>query len=256
MGNLLIFNKAEVPLQIRFIACLSYGRVGIIVTSIGDDGYLKFDFVGGVDRRVVLGKRVISAKSGPSVIGIKRFIFRRRKSETRSRSEGTDGGYRGVHQMGSGKLCFSGRYRYIRSLCHVFGNGYIKAKALDGPNRCAVLLRLLMMRFRWTHGFAFTCRKSRVPGSRRGRIPSSSGISLVIEGTTAADMPSQKGADKVLLARKRSGHPVYDNAQFYDRQMNARLSEIADRNGMKWQTKTAVAAEGRPAYRKADTGVK
>jgi putative aminopeptidase FrvX len=78
----------------------------------------------------------------------------------------------------------------------------------------------------------------------------------VIEGTTAADMPSQKGADKVLLARKRSGHPVYDNAQFYDRQMNARLSEIADRNGMKWQTKTAVAAEGRPAYRKADTGVK
>ena len=37
-----------------------------------DDGFLKFDFVGGVDRRVAIGKPVrLGAESIPGIIGLK-----------------------------------------------------------------------------------------------------------------------------------------------------------------------------------------
>ena len=39
-------------------------EVGLIVTRATEDGFLKFDFVGGVDRRVVLGKPVELGPTG------------------------------------------------------------------------------------------------------------------------------------------------------------------------------------------------
>ena len=52
--------------------CAHMDEVGVIVTRATDEGFLKFDFVGGVDRRVALGKPVeLGPGRVPGVIGMK-----------------------------------------------------------------------------------------------------------------------------------------------------------------------------------------
>ncbi len=55
LGNLYIFKKGALTPPKPLMVCAHMDEVGLIVTNIDEDGYLRFDFVGGVDRRVILG---------------------------------------------------------------------------------------------------------------------------------------------------------------------------------------------------------
>ena len=72
MGNLIVFKKGKERRAKKLMVCAHMDEVGLIVTDITDDGYLKFDFVGGVDTRVVIGKRVLVGKKEiPGIIGFR-----------------------------------------------------------------------------------------------------------------------------------------------------------------------------------------
>ena len=46
----------------KLLFCAHMDEVGLMVHTIADDGYLKFAAVGGIDRRVLIGKRVLVPK--------------------------------------------------------------------------------------------------------------------------------------------------------------------------------------------------
>ena len=72
MGNLYAFKKGLTSLERPVMLAAHMDEVGIIVTGYREDGSLRFQFVGGMDRRVVLGKRVfIGPEHIPGVIGLK-----------------------------------------------------------------------------------------------------------------------------------------------------------------------------------------
>ena len=72
MGNLLVFVKGRRAPSKKVMLAAHMDEVGIIITGITEEGYLKFDFAGGVDRRVVIGKRVsVGDKAIPGVIALK-----------------------------------------------------------------------------------------------------------------------------------------------------------------------------------------
>ena len=72
IGNLIVFKKGAVSAPNALMIAAHTDEVGVMVTHITDQGYLKFDFVGGVDRRVVIGKPVtVGEKKVPGVIGLK-----------------------------------------------------------------------------------------------------------------------------------------------------------------------------------------
>ena len=72
IGNLIVFKKGAKSNGNRLMLCAHMDEVGVIVTRITDEGFLKFDFVGGVDRKVAIGKPVvIGEKKVPGVIGLK-----------------------------------------------------------------------------------------------------------------------------------------------------------------------------------------
>ena len=72
LGNLIVFKKGKKPTGNKLLLAAHMDEVGIIVTRITDEGFLKFDFVGGVDRRVAIGKPVlIGDKQVPGLIGLK-----------------------------------------------------------------------------------------------------------------------------------------------------------------------------------------
>ena len=72
IGNILVFKKgARTPAQ-KLMLCAHMDEVGLIVTHITDDGYLRFAAAGGIDRRVLLGKKVyVGAARVPGFIGTK-----------------------------------------------------------------------------------------------------------------------------------------------------------------------------------------
>ena len=74
MGNLIVNKKGKKSCGRKILICAHMDEVGIIITDIDDDGYLRFDFLGGVDRRVVIGKQVYIGKDRVrGVIGIKAY---------------------------------------------------------------------------------------------------------------------------------------------------------------------------------------
>ena len=58
LGNLIVFKKGAKTTGNKLMLCAHMDEVGLIVRRITDDGYLKFACVGGIDRRVLIGKRV------------------------------------------------------------------------------------------------------------------------------------------------------------------------------------------------------
>ena len=72
LGNLIVFKKGKKATGNKLMLCAHMDEVGIIIQSIDDNGYLRFKFLGGVDRRVVLGKPVwLGPNRIPGVIGLK-----------------------------------------------------------------------------------------------------------------------------------------------------------------------------------------
>lgn len=72
LGNLIVFKKGKKSTGNRLLLAAHMDEVGLIITRATEDGFLKFDFVGGVDRRVALGKPVVlGPKKIPGVIGMK-----------------------------------------------------------------------------------------------------------------------------------------------------------------------------------------
>lgn len=72
LGNIIVFKKGKNRAKAKLMLSAHMDEVGFMVTDITSDGYLKFDEVGGLDRRVVLGKTVTVGKNKVNgVIGVK-----------------------------------------------------------------------------------------------------------------------------------------------------------------------------------------
>lgn len=62
MGNLIAFKAGRKRTGSKLLLDAHMDEVGIMVSGYTADGCLRFSFVGGVDRRVVIGKRVYIGK--------------------------------------------------------------------------------------------------------------------------------------------------------------------------------------------------
>ena len=63
MGNLIVKKRGTERGTFSLLIAAHMDEVGLIVRQVTDEGYLKFDTVGGIDRRILLGKRVLVGKS-------------------------------------------------------------------------------------------------------------------------------------------------------------------------------------------------
>ena len=54
LGSIIAFKKGKARARTDLMLSAHMDEVGVIVTRITEEGFLKFDFVGGVDRRVAI----------------------------------------------------------------------------------------------------------------------------------------------------------------------------------------------------------
>ena len=244
LGNLYIFKKGAVTPPRPVMVCAHMDEVGLIVTGINDEGYLRFDFVGGVDRRVVLGKRVfVGPNAIPGVIGLKAIHLtdaEERSAVPKLESLLVDIGAESAEE--AGKLVRPGDRGVFDNTIYEFGDGVLKAKALDDRVGCAAMLELLEEDLPVDTWFVFTVQEEvgcRGAGVSASRIQP--GFALVLEGTTAADMGGTEKGQEVCFLGRGPVIPFMDKGTIYDHRTFERFTRAAERAGIPWQTKSRVS---------------
>ena len=242
MGNLLVFRKGERSDR-KLMICGHMDEVGVIITGITADGYLKFDFVGGVDRRVVMGKRVwVGDRRVPGIIGVKAFHLC--KGEAERVVPAVDSLYIDIgaeSKEQAAALVSLGDMGTFDEDVFVFGD-LLKAKAIDDRLGCAVMLKLMEKKPACDTWFVFTVQEevgTRGAGVTAFRVRPDA--ALIVESTTAADLPGI--ADHKTICKVGNGAviPFMDRRTIYTKAFVQRMTELADANGIRWQTKQMIA---------------
>ena len=243
-GSLLVFKRGKKALRHTVMLNAHMDEVGLIVQRIEDNGCLRFQCIGGVDRRVLIGKKVfVGERQLPGVVGMKPIHLVSEDEEERipKRKElYIDIGARSKKEAEA--LTAPGDYVCFEPSCTELQNGFVRMKAIDDRVGCAILLELLKQDLPCDVWFAFTVQEE-IGG--RGAFASAfhlkPDIAIIVEGTTAADNPLSKGADRVCEAGKGPVLPFMDRATIYDRGLFRLAREVAEERGIPWQTKTRIA---------------
>lgn len=244
MGNLIVFKRGTKPTGNRLMLCAHMDEVGLIVHSITPEGYLKFHCVGGIDRRVLLGKQVrVGEGQVPGVIGLKAIHLttaEERKKVPRLEDYYLDISARG--QQEAQELVSPGDCAVFESDVLEFGQGMLKAKAIDDRVGCAVLVKLLEEPLPMDCTFVFTVQEE--VGTRGGfgaAFSITPEIALVLEGTTAADNPALEPHTQVCWPGKGPVLSWMDGSAIYDRGLFELLRQLAQDSGLPWQVKHYLA---------------
>lgn len=244
LGNIIAFKKGKTAPAKKTALFAHMDEVGFIITSINDDGSMSFSAVGGIDPAVAAGRRVyVSKKRLPGVIGI-----------------------RAVHNLSDGEkdkaLDFKSLYidigaadkKEAESLVSlgdsaafepgltVFGDGYMRAKAIDDRFGCAVLIKLLEGELPYDCYFAFTVQEEiGARGAKAAAFSIEPDMALIIEATTAADIPGVTEAELCCSAGGGPVVPFMDKMTVYDKEFYRISKETAGEHNIPWQTKTVIA---------------
>ena len=260
LGNVLVYKKGARSPEKKLALCAHMDEVGVIITSITDDGYLKFAFVGSVDSRVAVGKTVLLGKRRVfGAIGTKAIHLV--KAKDRDKAPETDDLYIDIgagNRADAEKLVRPGDTGAFDDDIREFGNGFIKAKAIDDRFGCAVLLELIESELPIDCMFAFTVQEEvGMRGAHAAAFRTAPDVALILEGTTAADMPSVPENKKVCKAGGGPVIPFMDGGTIYDNELRSAITAIADKHGIIWQTKNVVAgATDGASFQRSRAGVK
>lgn len=244
MGNLIITKKGLKRPDKKILVCAHMDEVGLIVTAIDDEGYLRFDFLGGVDRRVLIGKRVyIGRDRVHGVIGIKPYHHVDKDEEKRvPKREALYIDIGVTSKAAARELVSLGDAVVFDDSVLEFGEGYLKAKALDDRIGCAAMIKLIESELPCDCTFAFTVQEE--IGTRGAKVVSARvepDLALVLEGTTAADIPGVPPGKQICALGGGLVIPFMDKGTVYSRALYKTVTALADANGIKWQTKTLIA---------------
>ena len=243
LGNIIVRIKGKKSSPKTILLAPHMDEIGFIVTSITEDGYLKFAPIGGIDRRVVIGKEVQVGKGKiAGVIGLKPVHLS--SPDERKRAPKWDELYIDIGAKNKAEV------EHLVSLgdtvafaTEVFSMGDLFAgKAIDDRLGCAILLSLLDEPLPVDVTLAFTVQEELgLRGARTALQQIKPDVALIIEATTAADLDGVPREKAVCELGAGVVIPFMDSGTVYDRALYAEATTLAETLDIPWQTKTIIA---------------
>ena len=241
-GNLIVEIKGKKTPENKLMLAAHMDEVGFIITFIDESGMLKFDTVGGIDPKSLLGKRVkIGLHIG--VIGTVPVHLTDKENESKMPK---------IEQMfidigasskeEAEKTVSLGDVGTFLSDYTQYGEGFVKSKAIDDRFGCAVLLSLLENEPEYDLSVCFTVREEiGVMGAGVATFSVKPDIAIIIESTTANDTLGVSGSDKVCSLGSGAVVSFMDGGTLYDKALYRSAMNLAEEKGIKAQTKTKIA---------------
>ncbi len=242
LGSVIAFKKGKKNPKKKIMLSAHMDEVGFIITSITDDGYLKFSPVGGIDPEVVLTRRLnVNGKAG--IVGSK-AVHLMSNSEKDAAPQFSDFllDIGAESKKEAQTFVSTGDFAYFISDYCEFGNGFIKAKALDDRIGCMLLIDLINSELEYDTYFCFNVQEEvGLRGAQCTSFEVRPDIAIVLESTTAADIDGVQGAERCCLLGKGPVISYMDGRTVYDRDLYSKALSVAKENGMNVQTKTKIA---------------
>lgn len=240
MGNLIAYKKVGKDKK-TIILSAHMDEVGLIVTGITKNGMLKFDTVGGIDESVLVSKKVCSGEIH-GVIGIKPFHHssKAEKDEVPSLEDlFIDIGAKSKED--AKKYVSVGDYFGFVSDYVEFGDGFIKAKALDDRAGCCAIIEVLKEEYDVNLICLFNVQEETgLRGAKASVYGKSADYAIVVECTTANDLTGVKPNMTVTTLGEGAAISVMDSASIADNELYSMLVETAEKNNIMYQKKRAA----------------
>lgn len=237
LGNIIAFKKGKNRPAKKVMLDAHMDEVGLIITSITPDGFLKFKTVGGIMptslmlRKVKIGENLNGAISGKPIHLL--------KGDEAKKSPPEDSLYIdiGATSKEDAEKFVSVGDRGVICGDFIENEDTVISKAIDDRIGCAVLIELIKNYNEYDFYATFTVQEE--IGLRGAKVASFSvnpDSAIVIEGATASDIA---GVPEEKTVCKLGGGPVVsfmDGATVYDR----KYYKAALQSGIKCQPKSAV----------------
>lgn len=244
LGNVIAFKKGRNKPKNKVMISAHMDEVGMIVTYINADGSLKIAPVGGIDPRVVFGRRVtVGENCINGVIGGRAVHNISADDRKRAVKFADMNVYIGCTTKEEAEKIVS----LGDSVCFVsdfdeFGENKIKGKAIDDRAGCAIMLELIDSELEYDTWFTFVVQEEiGLRGSTTAAYSVAPDYAIVLESTTAADIPSAAADKRVCSLGKGPVVSFMDRHTIYDKELYNLAFSAANENNLPCQTKTMVA---------------
>ena len=231
IGNLIArIGPADGAGENRVMLAAHMDEVGGLVMRINGDGTLKFRSVGGLDPRILPGKRVrIGAEAVAGVIMRAPHAARSGKRVTPLADMLIDTGGAGGIEPGDMITFESGFERF---------GGLLKGKAFDDRVGCYIQAELLKGRYPCELVGVFTVQEEiGLRGARVAAYAVMPDIAFALEGTVADDLPRQEDISPTTELGKGPAISVMDRSGHADRRLVRILTQTAAAHGIPYQIK-------------------
>lgn len=237
LGNVLVTRRGEGAERLRVMLAAHMDEVGFMLTHDDGEGLFRFETVGGLDERQLVGKPVwIGRDHINGVIGAKPIHLT--TPDERKRAISLDALRIDVGPGGDGQVNVGDRATFATPFARLGPS--LRAKALDNRLGVATLIELVK------HAppeidllAAFTVQEEvGLRGARVAAYAFNPDLAIAIDSTPALDLPAWDGAEVTQYnTRLGAGPAIYvaDRATLSDPRLVRHLVETAESLGLRYQ---------------------
>lgn len=251
LGSYVVHIKAENKPRLLINAHMD--EVGFMIDEICDDGTLHFSTVGGIDPLVLPAKRVLAKKPDGSLLygAIMSKPIHLQSRDERTKVVPTSDLYINIGadtKEEAQELCSLGDLFTFDSDFVEFGNGFIKARALDDRLGCAIMIEVIKaicdkkITPKYDLYFAFTTREEvGLSGAYAVSEQIHPDYAFIIESTAVGDIHGA-GDEKLVAELSKGGALSFaDRGTIYDKDFVNQIINMCKDREIPYQMKKYVS---------------
>jgi endoglucanase len=242
LGNILAFRRGEKRPATRLMLDAHMDEAGLIVTRVTEGGLLKFEPVGGIDRRALPGKSVTVGENIPGVIGAVPVHLLER--DEREKCVPLKDLYIDIGALSREEALERVRPGDTAAFAPFFraARGALMGKALEGRAGCALLIELMRAGMKYDTLFAFTVQgETGLAGAKTAAFSAAPEAALVVGAAEAGDAPGAEKGRQSCRPGAGPAIPFLDRRTVYDRRYCRMAAEAARRAGVPCQPVRGVS---------------
>lgn len=238
LGNIIAFKKGKNKPARKVMLDAHMDEVGLIITSVTSDGFLKFKTVGGIEASSLMFRKVkLNGEIYGIICGKPVHLL---SAEEKKKAPKADNFYIDIgaknQKQAEEKIALGDR----AVICGEYreNEDYIISKAIDDRIGCAALISLIKNESEYDFYASFSVQEE--VGLRGAKVASyaiNPDCAIVLEGTTAADIADVADGEQVCRLGQGVAVSFMDRATVYDRE----YYKAALNSGVYCQPKAAVS---------------